>query len=37
MLGVHDEQQARRPVLIASPEPFNRMAKVPVVVPIPGG
>ena len=28
---------ARRPVLIVSPEPFNRMTKVPVVVPITSG
>jgi mRNA-degrading endonuclease toxin of MazEF toxin-antitoxin module len=31
------EQKGRRPVLIVSPEPFNRMTKVPVVVPIAGG
>src|SRR5713226_5891416 len=28
------EQKGRRPVLIVSPEPFNRVTKVPVVVPI---
>ena len=28
------EQQGRRPVLIVSPEVFNRVTKVPVVVPI---
>jgi len=31
------EQKGRRPVLIVSPEPFNRMTKVPVVVPITSG
>ena len=31
------EQKARRPVLIASPEPFNRITKVPIVVPITTG
>lgn len=31
------EQQGRRPVLIVSPEPFNRMTKVPVVLPITSG
>lgn len=31
------EQQGRRPVLIVSPEPFNRFTKVPVVVPITRG
>lgn len=31
------EQQGRRPVLIASPEAFNRMTKVPVVLPITSG
>lgn len=31
------EQQGRRPVLIVSPEPFNRVTKVPVVVPITSG
>jgi len=28
------EQKGRRPVLIVSPEPLNRVTKVPVVVPI---
>lgn len=31
------EQQGRRPVLIVSPEAFNRATKVPVVVPITRG
>ncbi len=31
------EQKGRRPVLIVSPEPFNRVTKVPVVVPITSG
>jgi mRNA-degrading endonuclease toxin of MazEF toxin-antitoxin module len=31
------EQQGRRPVLIVSPEAFNRVTKVPVVVPITTG
>jgi mRNA-degrading endonuclease toxin of MazEF toxin-antitoxin module len=31
------EQKGRRPVLIVSPEPFNRMTKVPVVLPITSG
>lgn len=31
------EQQGRRPVLIVSPEDFNRIANVPVVVPITTG
>lgn len=31
------EQQGRRPVLIVSPEAFNRMTRVPVVVPITSG
>jgi mRNA-degrading endonuclease toxin of MazEF toxin-antitoxin module len=31
------EQKGRRPVLIASPEAFNRVTKVPVVVPITSG
>ena len=31
------EQKGRRPVLIASPESFNRVTKVPVVVPITTG
>ena len=32
----HD-QRGRRPVLIVSPEAFNRVTKVPVVVPITSG
>jgi mRNA-degrading endonuclease toxin of MazEF toxin-antitoxin module len=31
------ERKGRRPVLIVSPEPFNRVTKVPVVVPITSG
>ena len=31
------EQKGRRPVLIVSPEAFNRLTKVPVVLPITGG
>jgi mRNA-degrading endonuclease toxin of MazEF toxin-antitoxin module len=31
------EQKGRRPVLIVSPEAFNRVTKVPVVLPITGG
>ena len=31
------EQKGRRPVLIISPEAFNRVTKVPVVVPITSG
>ena len=31
------EQKARRPVLIVSPEAFNRVTKVPVVLPITSG
>ncbi len=31
------EQQGRRPVLIVSPEAFNRVTKVPVVLPITSG
>ena len=31
------EQQGRGPVLIVSPEAFNRITKVPVVLPITGG
>jgi mRNA-degrading endonuclease toxin of MazEF toxin-antitoxin module len=31
------EQKGRRPVLIVSPEPFNRLTKVPVVLPITSG
>ncbi len=31
------EQRGRRPVLIVSPEPFNRITKVPVVLPITSG
>jgi mRNA-degrading endonuclease toxin of MazEF toxin-antitoxin module len=31
------EQKGRRPVLIVSPEPFNRVMKVPVVLPVTSG
>ena len=31
------EQKGRRPVLIVSPESFNRLTKVPVVLPITSG
>jgi len=31
------EQKGRRPVLIVSPEPFNRVTKAPVVLPITSG
>jgi mRNA-degrading endonuclease toxin of MazEF toxin-antitoxin module len=31
------EQKGRRPVLIISPEPFNRVTKVPIVLPITSG
>jgi len=31
------EQRGRRPVLIVSPEAFNRLTKVPVVLPITSG
>jgi len=31
------EQKGRRPVLIVSPDAFNRVTKVPVVLPITGG
>ena len=31
------EQRGRRPVLIVSPETFNRVTKVPIVVPITSG
>lgn len=31
------EQQGRRPVLVVSPGPFNRLTKVPVVLPITTG
>lgn len=31
------EQKGRRPVLIVSSEPFNRLTKVPIVVPITSG
>jgi len=31
------EQKGRRPVLIVSPEPFNRITKVPLVLPITSG
>jgi len=32
-----DEEKGRRPVLIVSPEAFNRLTKVPVVLPITSG
>src|SRR5437764_10759039 len=32
-----NEQKGRRPVLIVSPEAFNRITKVPVVLPITSG
>jgi mRNA-degrading endonuclease toxin of MazEF toxin-antitoxin module len=31
------EQKGRRPVLIVSPEAFNRVTKVPIVVPVTSG
>jgi mRNA-degrading endonuclease toxin of MazEF toxin-antitoxin module len=31
------EQRGRRPVLIVSPEAFNRVTKVPIVLPVTGG
>jgi mRNA-degrading endonuclease toxin of MazEF toxin-antitoxin module len=31
------EQKGRRPVLIASPEAFNRITKIPVILPITSG
>ena len=31
------EQKGRRPVLVVSPEEFNRVTKVPVVVPVTSG
>lgn len=31
------EQQGRRPVLIISPDAFNRLTKLPIVLPITGG
>ena len=31
------EQQGRRPVLIVSPEAFNRMTRLPVILPITSG
>jgi mRNA-degrading endonuclease toxin of MazEF toxin-antitoxin module len=34
---MRDEQKGRRPVLIVSPEAFNRVTKVPVVLPITSG
>lgn len=34
---VGHEQQGRRPVLVVSPEAFNRVTKVPVVLPITSG
>jgi len=35
--GEGHEQKGRRPVLIVSPEAFNRLTKVPVVLPITRG
>jgi mRNA-degrading endonuclease toxin of MazEF toxin-antitoxin module len=32
-----NEQKGRRPVLVVSPEAFNRLTKVPVIVPITSG
>jgi mRNA interferase ChpB len=34
---VGHEQQGKRPVLVISPGPFNRLTKVPVVLPITSG
>lgn len=31
------EQKGRRPVLIVSPEAFNRITKLPIILPIAGG
>ena len=31
------EQQGKRPVLVISPEPFNRITKMPIVLPITSG
>jgi mRNA-degrading endonuclease toxin of MazEF toxin-antitoxin module len=31
------EQKGRRPVLIVSPDPFNRITRVPIVLPITSG
>ena len=31
------EQKGRRPVLIVSPEPFNRITKLPMILPIASG
>ena len=31
------EQQGRRPVLVVSPSPFNRLTRVPIVLPITTG
>ena len=36
-LAAGHEQRGRRPVLIVSPEAFNRVTKVPVVLPITSG
>ncbi|MCC6367415.1 MAG: type II toxin-antitoxin system PemK/MazF family toxin [Bryobacterales bacterium] len=33
----HEQKGRRRPVFIVSPEPFNQVTKVPVVLPITGG
>jgi mRNA-degrading endonuclease toxin of MazEF toxin-antitoxin module len=35
--GAGHEQKGRRPVLIVSPEAFNRITKLPVVLPITSG
>jgi mRNA-degrading endonuclease toxin of MazEF toxin-antitoxin module len=41
LVGLHPtsghEQKGRRPVLIASPEAFNRITKLPVILPITSG
>ncbi len=36
-LAAGHEQKGRRPVLVVSPGPFNRLTKVPVVLPITTG
>lgn len=35
--SVGHEQQGKRPVLVVSPERFNQVTRVPIVVPITGG
>jgi mRNA-degrading endonuclease toxin of MazEF toxin-antitoxin module len=35
--SVGHEQKGRRPILVVSPEAFNRLTKVPIVVPITSG